>query len=193
MGNKPCIPLAEEEIVELQNQTGFSRSQLKSMYSRFLHLCGDGKDEVIRRSDLLRLSDLKSNPLGSRVVDAFFKDACSDDETMDFIQFVKAAAIFRPQSKHTTESALNSTENKLKFVFEIYDLDGNAAISHEEMLSLLKMMVGPEVNDETLSQIAERAVREGDLDEDGYISFSDFKKALMRTEAENKVSIRFLD
>lgn len=61
-------------------------------------------------------------------------------------------------------------------IFNIYDLDGDETISKEEMFSLLKMMVGSEVTEETLAQIAERAVFEGDDDKDGFISFEDFKK-----------------
>lgn len=44
------------------------------------------------------------------------------------------------------------------------------------MLSLLKMMVGTSVDAEKLSQIADRAVLDGDDDKDGVIGFEDFKK-----------------
>ncbi|PIK41937.1 putative calcineurin B-likeous protein 1-like [Apostichopus japonicus] len=191
MGSRTSIPLEDKELSSLCEETKFSHSQLRDLYGRFLELSKDG--EFIKRSDMIRLSDLKSNPLGSRIVDAFFKDSCSDDESMDFTQFAKAAAVFKPQRKHTSESALNSADSKLRFIFNIYDLDGDEIISQDEMLSLLKMMVGTSVDAEKLSQIADRAVMDGDDDKDGVIGFEDFKKAVSHIDASKLISIRVLD
>lgn len=190
MGSKASIPLEDDELASLREETKLSQRQIGDLYERFNELSGGS--ETLKRSNLIRLPDLKSNPLGSRIVEAFFKDSCSDDEEMDFTQFVKASAVFKPHRKHMNDS-LNSKDSKLRFIFNIYDLDGDETISKEEMFSLLKMMVGSEVTEETLAQIAERAVFEGDDDKDGFISFEDFKKALSKVDAANLISIRFLE
>jgi len=69
------------------------------------------------REDFLRIPELAINPLGDRIVDAFFTDhGVNDPETdarINFRQFVKVLAHFRPMSK-SKPNIVNSREQKLK-------------------------------------------------------------------------------
>ena len=184
------------------------------------------------REDFLRIPELAINPLGDRIVHAFFRDGRSSDVTHDyspekgagadrdvvnFCDFVRVLAHFRPLKKNMEKNKLNSRQEKLKcktfhsrknkpqinlsnqiiigffsVAFRMYDLDGDDRISKEELLAVLTMMVGDNITEEQLNSIAERTIMEADDDKDGFISFDDFCKVLERTDVEQKMSIRFL-
>ncbi|XP_026686857.1 calcineurin B homologous protein 1-like [Diaphorina citri] len=74
----------------------------------------------------------------------------------------------------------------------MYDLDNDDAISRDELLAVLHMMVGANISEEQLTSIAERTILEADQNGDQMISFDEFCKALERTDVEQKMSIRFL-
>lgn len=77
--------------------------------------------------------------------------------------------------------------------FNMYDLDNDNMISKEELLAILHMMVGANIDEEQLTSIAERTILEADDDGDQKISFEEFCNALQRTDVEQKMSIRFLN
>uniref|UniRef100_A0A8C0IPS1 EF-hand domain-containing protein n=1 Tax=Chelonoidis abingdonii TaxID=106734 RepID=A0A8C0IPS1_CHEAB len=52
--------------------------------------------------------------------------------------------------------------------------DSDGKISRDEMLQVLRLMVGIQVTDEQLACIAERTIQEADQDGDGAISFEEF-------------------
>jgi len=189
MGNRNSVTLQPEEVERMQNETGFSPSQIERLYSRFTTLDKFGNG-TLSREDLLRIPELAINPLGDRIVHAFFRD--SEDEAINFLQFLKTLAIFRPIRKNR-EMRFNSRDQKLQFAFRMYDLDGDDLISREELLCVLHMMVGANISDEQLASIADRTIREVDQDNDDAISFTEFSEALKRTEVEGKMSIRYLN
>ena len=165
----------------------------------------------LSREDFLRIPELAINPLGDRIVHAFFFESRSGDEDkVDFKDFVRVLAHFRPIKKSAEKNKLNTRMEKLHFAFRMYDLDGDDKISKEELLAVLTMMVGSNISTEQLISIAERTIMEADLDkvkqfsffsteictflsQDDLISFEEFAKVLERTDVEQKMSIRFLN
>jgi len=180
--------LSEGDIKNIQTNTGFSGSQIERLYSRFASLDKNGMGSL-SREDFLRIPELAINPLGDRIVHAFFKD--SQDDRVNFHQFVSVLARFRP-SKKGQDNKLNSREEKLRFAFKMYDLDDDEAISKSELLAVLQMMVGKNINEDQLTSIAERTIQEADKDQDQMIGFQEFCHALERTDVEQKMSIKFL-
>ena len=55
------------------------------------------------------------------------------------------------------------------------------------------MMVGANICPEQLLSIAERTILEADQDNGDLISFEEFANVLVRTDVEQKMSIRFLN
>ena len=64
----------------------------------------------------------------------------------------------------STFSEKGNTEAKLKFAFQIYDMDGDGYISNGELFQVLKMMVGDNLNEVQLQQIVDKTILEADVD-----------------------------
>merc|ERR1712038_510304 len=177
MGNsKSSLLLTQENITQISSETGFTASQIERLWSRFTSLDKQQKG-YLSREDFLRIPELAINPLGDRIVHAFFFESRSGDEDkVDFKDFVRVLAHFRPIKKSAEKNKLNTRMEKLHFAFRMYDLDGDDNISTEQLIS-----------------IAERTIHEADLDKDDLISFEEFAKVLERTDVEQKMSIRFLN
>jgi len=187
MGSKASILLQESEVEEIQKETGFSRNQIVRLYSRFTHL-DKSNNGYLSREDFLRIPELAINPLGDRIVHAFFTE---NNEGVNFKEFMQTLARFRPITKH--ENTVNSREEKLRFAFKMYDLDGDDKINRGELLAVLHMMVGANISEEQLGSIADRTIAEADLNNDGSITFEEYCKVMDRVDVEQKMSIRFLN
>ncbi|OBS73303.1 hypothetical protein A6R68_12098 [Neotoma lepida] len=131
------------------------------------------------REDFQRIPELAINPLGDRIINAFFSEG---EDQVNFRGFMRTLAHFRPiedneKSKDVNgPEPLNSRSNKLHFAFRLYDLDKDDKISRDELLQVLRMMVGVNISDEQLGSIADRTIQEADQDGDSAISFTEFVK-----------------
>jgi len=191
--NRSSFQLQLEDIQAIQKETGFTASQIERLFSRFSSLDKQGKG-FLSREDFLRIPELAINPLGDRIVHAFFQESKKvEEDQVDFKDFVRVLAHFRPIKKDKIDSTLNSRMEKLHFAFRMYDLDGDDRISKEELLAVLQMMVGANISSEQLVSIAERTIMEADADKDELISFDEFVEVLEKTDVEQKMSIRFLN
>ncbi|VDK85179.1 unnamed protein product [Litomosoides sigmodontis] len=112
MGNSSSLMLQEDEIQVISAETGFSRNQIVRLYSRFLSLDKQGRG-YLDRDDFLRIPELAINPLGDRIVDAFFTETEDLEQKINFREFIRVLAHFRPISKEK-RNVLNSREEKLK-------------------------------------------------------------------------------
>jgi len=205
MGNsRSSLQLQQENIEQISEETGFTSNQIERLWSRFTSLDKQQKGHLTRE-DFLRIPELAINPLGDRIVHAFFRDSSNKDEEeggkfggasekeiVNFPDFVRVLAHFRPIKKNVEKNKMNSRVEKLRFAFRMYDLDGDDKISKEELLAVLTMMVGANISEDQLVSIAERTIMEADDDKDNLISFDEFCKVLERTDVEQKMSIRFL-
>lgn len=189
MGSKASSNLSAEEIEEIQKETGFKRNQIERLHNRFESLDSDSKG-YLTQEDFLRVKELAVNPLCDNIVLAFFNED-STGEGLSFRQFVRTLARFRPV-KQSGPQLLNSREEKLKFAFQMYDLDKDGKISRDELLHILNMMVGSNISEEQLGSIADRTLIEADTDKDGVITFDEFVKIMEKVDIERKMSIRFL-
>ncbi|XP_072692298.1 calcineurin B homologous protein 2 isoform X1 [Canis lupus baileyi] len=166
----------------IRRETGFSQASLLRLYHRFRAL-DRNKKGYLSRMDLQQIGALAVNPLGDRIIDSFFPDG---NLRVDFPGFVRVLAHFRPVDDDDSSmrdpkepEPLNSRMNKLRFAFQLYDLDRDGKISRHEMLQVLRLMVGVQVTEEQLESIADRTVQEADEDGDGAVSFLEFTKEML--------------
>uniref|UniRef100_A0A3P8VM72 Calcineurin-like EF-hand protein 1 n=1 Tax=Cynoglossus semilaevis TaxID=244447 RepID=A0A3P8VM72_CYNSE len=140
MGSRASTLLREEEIEEIKKETGFSHSQITRLYSRFTSL-DKGENGTLSREDFQRIPELAINPLGDRIINAFFPEG---EDQVNFRGFMRTLAHFRPiedNEKNKNAAAtepLNSRTNKLLFAFRLYDLDRDDKISRDELLQVLE-------------------------------------------------------
>ncbi|CAI9730805.1 B homologous 1-like [Octopus vulgaris] len=188
MGARTSRLLQHEEIEEISSETGFSANQIARLYSRFTNL-DKNNNGVLCREDFLRIPELAINPLGDRIVHSFFQE--SNEETVNFRQFMRVLARFRPTKTKLERNKLNSREEKLRFAFKMYDLDGDSKISREELLAVLHMMVGTNISEDQLESIADRTIAEADTDGDRHISFPEFQTVMELVDVEQKMRLLF--
>lgn len=167
-----------------------SPSQIERLYSRFISL-DKGDNGTLSREDFLRIPELAINPLGERVVKAFFRETSGEDR-INFCQFIRGLTRFRPIRKAHENKDLDLKKEKLRFAFRMYDLDDDEKITRQELLSVLHMMVGENISLDQLISIADRTIQEADGDGDESISFEEFCQILQGSNFEEKMSIRFL-
>jgi len=179
MGNRETNTLTEKEVEEMKALSNFSETELKRLHRRFKKLDTDGSG-TLTIDEFMSIPELAVNPLLERVVQIF--DENKDNE-IQFSEFIKALSIF---------SDKGNKEEKLKFAFRVYDIDGDGFISNGELFQVLKMMVGNNLTDIQLQQIVDKTILEGDDDKDGKISYEEFKKMITNIdEIEEKMTVSF--
>lgn len=109
-------------------------NQIERLYSRFTSLdrsdCG-----TLSRDDFLRIPELAINPLCDRIVHAFF----THDDRVNFRQFMKVLAHFRPIKK-TKTNKLNNRDEKLKckYIFKLiylrWSMDSRLVLLSDKIL-----------------------------------------------------------
>lgn len=189
MGAKASLDLQEEEVEDIHKETGFSPNQIIRLFTRFTSLDKEQNGKLTREA-FLRIPELAINPIADRIVESFFDKG---NDSVNFRQFMRTLAVFRPISTKTAEDAINGRNKKLEFVFSLYDSDKDGKISKKDLEEILSLMVGANISPEQLSFIAERTILESDKDNDRTISREEFLKAMDSADCSTKMSVRFLD
>lgn len=202
MGSNYSTMLNKEEISEITDSTGFSAAQVKRLYNRFTALDKENKG-YLTKQDFIMIPELHVNPLRDRVIAVLLEDH-GQEEKINFKQFAQVFATFRRgehSHSHAQSSQLippNSKEKKLKFIFSVYDRDGNGTVNKTELLNILNMLVGANLPDEQMNAIAERTIAEL-IDEsdangnpNGVITYKKFCETLIKIDIDDKLSMKFL-
>ena len=120
---------------------------------------------------------MANNPLVKRVIAVLDKNK---DGCISFLEFVQGL---------NSLSASSSQEEKLRFAFQIYDINNDGFISNGELFIVLKMMVGNNLNDVQLQQLVDRTIIKADKDLDGKISFDEFTEMVKDLDVIDKLTI----
>ncbi|XP_047355993.1 calcineurin B homologous protein 1 isoform X2 [Vespa velutina] len=139
MGNKSSLLLREEEIAQIQEATGFTPNQIERLYSRFTSL-DRGDCGTLSREDFLRIPELAINPLGERIVNAFFDESVAfkmyDLDNDDLISKDELLAILHMMvGANISEEQLTSIAERT--ILEA-DENGDGMISLEEFCKVLE-------------------------------------------------------
>ena len=188
MGSNRSILLQKDEIQVIADETGFTAKQIKRLYNRFTSLDKDNTG-VLNKQDFLRIPELHVNPLCDRIIEVLIDDNGQDGK-LNFRQFAKVFSVFRRGK--TSSNDINNKENKLKFLFGIYDRDKDDKINKSELLGILRMLVGSNIPEEQMNAIAERTITELDSDGDMVITFQEFCETLKKIDVDEKMSMKFL-
>jgi serine/threonine-protein phosphatase 2B regulatory subunit len=106
------------------------------------------------------IPELSINPLAQRLVRLA--------ESANFTEFVRLLAPFSPRAPR---------EDKVRFIFEVYDVDGDGVVSREDMSVVLRQLGGAGLADAAVHELVERAFGEAGA-ADGCLRLPDFAAAL---------------
>ena len=99
----------------------------------------------------------------------FEKFDSNDEGYIFFDEFVKALNVFHPRA---------STNDKAKFAFDLYDVNGNGVITREELKQLvsavMKRSIFLNLDEEAIERVLDTTFEQVDVEKDGSISFQEF-------------------
>uniref|UniRef100_A0A2I3HBB3 EF-hand domain-containing protein n=1 Tax=Nomascus leucogenys TaxID=61853 RepID=A0A2I3HBB3_NOMLE len=96
MGSQPSMLLWDEELEEIK-KISFSHSQIT---------CSTA-DGTLSHEDFLRIPELVINPLGNRIINAFFPEG---EDRVNFRGFMRTLAHFRPIEDNEKSKDVNGPE-----------------------------------------------------------------------------------
>ncbi|XP_004646314.1 EF-hand calcium-binding domain-containing protein 1 isoform X1 [Octodon degus] len=128
-----------------------------------------GLDRSTFQEILLNIFGMTDDVLMDRVFCAFDRDK---DNYINVEEWIRGLSVF-----------LRGTfEEKLKFCFEVYYLNGDGYISREKIFDMLKNSIHQESyeeeTDEGIRELVDIILTKMDYDNDGKVSFTDFEKAV---------------
>ena len=158
--------LKPKQLSDLKQETLFNEKELQEWYKDFRSDCPSGK---------LKVDDFKkiyssfypngdASAFSKHVFRTFDK---SGDGVIDFREFVCAMSV-------TTRG---EPDDKLKWLFSIYDQDGNGFITKAEMLEIIKAISkvhGDKEGEETSEKKVENFLTRMDTNKDGKLSVEEF-------------------
>eukprot|EP00745_Piridium_sociabile_P024504 TRINITY_DN38859_c0_g1_i2.p2 TRINITY_DN38859_c0_g1~~TRINITY_DN38859_c0_g1_i2.p2 ORF type:complete len:179 (-),score=21.97 TRINITY_DN38859_c0_g1_i2:935-1471(-) len=162
MGNSAYKGFSDQEQRDLLKSANFTERDLKRFYKRFQAL-DTNQNGNLDPHELFVVPNIAENPLVRRVIAIFDTNA---DGKVSFVEFVVGLAKL---------AAGHEEAQKIKFAFDVYDINQDGFISNGELFTVMKMMVGDNLTDEQLQQLVDRAILQADKDGDGRICYTEFK------------------
>jgi len=170
--------LSQEQLQELQKSTLFERKELQQWYKGFLKDCPNG---ALTKPEFQKIYK-QFFPFGdpTTFADYVFKVFDSDRSgTIDFKEFICALSV----------TSRGTLDDKLKWAFQLYDIDGDGEISYDEMLKIVEAiykMVGsmvklPEDEDTPAKRVA-KIFRMMDKDENGSLTMEEFREGSQKDQ-----------
>lgn len=172
MGNKHTSSLPPQVVEELEDITAFSYSEINDLYRQFRHDCPDLQMTVTQFKRLYRDTFPNGNP--DQFAEQVYKTF--DTKSTGFIDFRQFLTTLSAQLK-------GSFEDKLKWLFGLYDADASGHITKEDLLHMITALhdlnVGALLSQEHhgIAEIVEHIMKQADQNQDGKISLQDFLNA----------------
>lgn len=145
----------------------FTQQEIESLFKRFKNL-DRGHKGYLTAEEFLGIPELSINPIASRIVRTL--------ESLNFKEFVKLLAPFSPNA---------SREEKIAFMFLVYDTDGDGIISRDDMQIMLRQLAGSSVTDEDLQLVIDKALTQ--TDSPNGLDIAAFSRALSKADVSDMV------
>ncbi|XP_014884309.1 tescalcin a [Poecilia latipinna] len=200
---------SEYQYENMVGKTGFSTEQIKNLHMRFQQLSGNEK--TLRREHLKNIPALANNPIKTEIIEAFFDKRNQLDnelgsyEEIGFEEFLMVMSHFRPLSIKTSEEERTAMRRqKVRFLFNMHDTDGDGKITLEEYRKAVEELLSESgtIGQEGARAIADAAMLEvastnvPNMGPDDFyegITFEHFEEILKDLEMESRMHVRFLD
>lgn len=152
----PGNPMQDMEA--FQKMHGLNNDALKKVYKQFLAIDRD-KSGSVDITEFCRLLRVDRSPFVERLFSMFDTDRTG---LIDLKEFVVGLSNVGTEAR----------ENKVKFAFQVFDLDGSGNIDTEELRKIVKAT--NMASEKQLNRKVEWLMRQCDTDGDGQISYDEF-------------------
>ena len=127
--------------------------------TRYCTRCPTAPQGYISSEEFLGIPELSINPLSQRLVALF--------ENTNFQDFVKKVSLFSDKAPF---------EEKLRFMFQLWDVDGDGRVSLEDLEHVLRQRAGSSLGEGELRAVAERVLRESGVGVGGSMGLEHFRR-----------------
>ena len=155
-----------------------SQEDIEALYARFRTLDRSRRGYLSGQELLNIIPELSINPLKKRV--AYFCDG------MNFREFVRVLCPYSPKAQR---------EEKLKHVFQVWDVNGDGVVCREDMELVIRQAGGIYLTDEEIEQVIENVMKDAGegVDREGGLTFSMFCDAMKDARIGLSVHVPSLD
>ena len=161
--------LTNEDTDFLTANTNYSQQQITKMFGEFIIDCPQGTLSVDKVKEMMNiiLPDENGDIVANLIFSAFDKD---NNGSLDFCEFMIAT--------HCT--ANSSPEDKLHWVFQVYDTDSSGSITVGEIIQVFAALYHNEGLDQKFAvERAESVFGSLDVNHDGDVTEEEFVKVCM--------------
>ncbi|KAL6137803.1 hypothetical protein ACLB2K_063092 [Fragaria x ananassa] len=154
--------LTQYDIEEVQENCHnlFSQQEIVSLYKRFCQLDRNAKG-FISADEFLSVPELATNPISQRLLKMV--------EGLNFKDFVAFLSAF---------SARATMQQKMEFIFKVYDSDRNGKVSFNDILEVLRDLSGSFLSDQQREKVLTQVLQESGYSRGSYLTLDDFSKVL---------------
>jgi len=172
MGSSSSL-LSQYDLEDLQNHcsNSYSQREIIALYERFCQLDRTGKG-FISADEFMSVPEFAVNPLCQRLLKML--------EGLNFKEFLGLLSAF---------SARAAQADKLKFIFNVYDTDGDGKVNSSDMLQVLRDLSGNFLTDEQRQSILSRALKQSGYTVDSALTLQDFKEVLGKADLKMDVEV----
>ncbi|XP_066906847.1 NADPH oxidase 5 [Halyomorpha halys] len=153
-------------ITNTRKRSGFDKGNLEWLEQLFRQTVGNEKE--IRRDDFKKILITKNPFFTERVFQIFDKD---DSGSISLQEFLDAMHQFAGQSP----------DDKIKFLFKVYDLDGDGLIQHRELQHVMRACMeenGMQFSEEQIDDLTMALFEDADSESRGAITYESLKNQL---------------
>ncbi len=135
MGNSKSLladikPLDEGQMARLCDTYRFSKDEIRTLHKYFTVIAGSVEDDgVIDVNEFQAALGFANSVFATRIFSALDEDK---SDRLEFGEFVNGFYLLSPMA---------TNEEKVKFTFRIYDVDGDGEIDEEELFVLLRDVI----------------------------------------------------
>jgi Ca2+-binding EF-hand superfamily protein len=189
MGNLLNNQINPELLNELNEQTDFTETEINKFYGEFIKDYPDG----FIRFDEYKKKFFGKQPVSDKYAEHLFKSIdLNKDDKIDFKEFLTSISI---------TSTRENFEDKIRFLFKIFDIDQDGYISLAEIIEMLSVMrnviqsiIKDDKNNDYKSpgKITDEIFRKMDKNNDNLISLNEFIKAA-KSDPKILFKLRFIE
>ncbi|KAJ9162937.1 hypothetical protein P3X46_022669 [Hevea brasiliensis] len=172
MGNTSSM-LTQYDIEEVQEHCShtFSQQEIVSLYQRFCQLDRNGGG-FISAEEFLSVPEFAVNPLSQRLLRMI--------DGLNFKEFVAFLSAFSPRA---------TLQQKIEFIFKVYDSDGNGKVTFNDLLDVLHDLTGQFISEQQRKQVLIHVLEEAGYTKDSSLVLSDFVKILGNSGLKMEVEV----